>query len=525
MAAPQRSIEQLAWRALGAADAACNRLYGWRGNPLYQSGTIAVALLIVLLVTGLWLLLFYRIGSPYASVANITASPFTGNWVRGVHRYASDAALVATVVHLFRMFAQGRSWGPRTLAWVSGVVLLALIFVCGWTGYVMVWDVFGQALALEGARMLDTLPVLSEPVSRAFTGERPVANAFFFVNLFAHVALPLGLAVGLWLHVSRLARTALLPPRPLMWTVIGVLVAASLVRPIAMDLPASAFSLAATIQGDVFYAFWLPISQQLNGGLALGLGFLAFVLLALVPLAMRRGPERPPPSQVDQEICVGCEQCAADCPYEAITMVPRTDPLLLVRSETVAEVDPAKCVSCGICAGSCAPMGVGPPGRSGRNQVAEVREFLRAPARHAGELVVICCDRAAPGLASDVAAAGGVLRKVDCVGSLHTSVIELHVRAGSGGVLVLGCPPRDCWNREGPKWLSERVYHDREAELQARVDRRRVRIAYADVHDGPATRATIRAFAKELDLLDHPAADATLDIDAVCDPVPAEPAR
>ena len=114
---------------------------------------------------------------------------------------------------------------------------------------------------------------------------------------------------------------------------------------------------------------------------------------------------------------------------------------------------------------------------------------------------------------------------MDCVGSLHTSVIELHVRAGSGGVLVLGCPPRDCWNREGPKWLSERVYRDREAELQARVDRRRVRIAYADVHDGPATRAIIRAFAEELDLLDHPAADATLDIDAVCEPVPGEAAK
>ena len=66
MAAPQRSLERLAWRALSAADAACNRLYGWRGNPLYQSGTIVVALLAVLLVTGIWLLLFYRIGSPYA---------------------------------------------------------------------------------------------------------------------------------------------------------------------------------------------------------------------------------------------------------------------------------------------------------------------------------------------------------------------------------------------------------------------------------------------------------------------------
>jgi len=59
-------------RLLAAADAFVNRLYGSHLNPLYQSGTIAVALLLVLLVTGLWLVLFYRIGAPWDSVARIT---------------------------------------------------------------------------------------------------------------------------------------------------------------------------------------------------------------------------------------------------------------------------------------------------------------------------------------------------------------------------------------------------------------------------------------------------------------------
>ncbi|NIP14161.1 MAG: hypothetical protein GWN02_29880, partial [Gemmatimonadetes bacterium] len=118
------------------------------------SGTIVVGLLVVLLVTGLYLLLFYRIGAPYASVARITEQAWLGRWIRRLHRYASDAAVVAVVVHAFRMFAQGRSWGPRALAWVSGLVLLFVLFVCGWTGYVMVWDVQAQLLAVEGARFL-----------------------------------------------------------------------------------------------------------------------------------------------------------------------------------------------------------------------------------------------------------------------------------------------------------------------------------------------------------------------------------
>ena len=86
-------------------------------------------------------------------------------------------------------------------------------------------------------------------------------------------------------------------------------------------------------------------------------------------------------------------------------------------------------------------------------------------------------------------------------------------------MLVLACPPRDCWNREGPGWLTERMYHDREAELQARVDRHRVRIAHADAHDVRGAQAAIAAFAADLARLNAPEADATLDVDTACEPV------
>jgi ferredoxin len=516
MAAPLRPLERLAWRALARADAVCNRLYGRKGNPLYQSGTIAAALLGVLIVTGTWLLLFYKVSAPYQSVAGVTAARLTGNWVRGLHRYASDAALVATVVHLFRMFAQGRSWGPRALAWVTGAAMFGLMFVCGWTGYVMVWDEFGQVLAREGARILDTLPFFSEPVSRIFTGERPIPIAFFFVNLFAHVALPLGLALGLWLHVSRIARTTLLPPRPLLWTVVGALTAVALLRPIPMEPVANAFAFPAVVVSDLFYAFWLPASRALPGPVAFIGGFAVFGALAIVPAFTRRGAARPAPSKIDESICVGCRQCALDCPYEAIQMVPREGG---GRSLEVGRVDPALCVSCGICAGSCAPMGVGPAGRTGRDQLTRVREFLRRPERRPGEIVVVGCDRTAPALAVATAAESATFYPVDCAGSLHTSVVELLVRAGSGGVLVLACPPRDCWNREGPRWLHARMYLDREAELQARVDRHRVRVAHVDAHDVAGARAFIAAFAADLSRLGLPDADDSLDVDTACDPV------
>jgi ferredoxin/coenzyme F420-reducing hydrogenase delta subunit len=504
---------------LAAADALANRIYGSRFNPLYQSGTIAVVLLLVLLATGLWLLLFYRIGSPWDSVAQITRAPLTGNWVRGVHRYASDAALVATLVHALRIFVQRRAGGPRALAWVTGIVLLGLLLVCGVSGFVLVWDSFGRALAVEGARILDALPILSEPVSRAFLGERPVPGIFFFLTLFAHVALPLGMALALWLHVSRLARPVLLPPKRLTWAVVALTVVAAVAVPLGMDAEGSAFSMPREMTFDWFYGWWLPLTAPLPAGTVWLAGLLVAVPLLLVPRWTRPAPGERPPSFVDEEICVGCRQCAWDCPYDAITMLPRSDG----RADVVARVDPDRCVSCGICAGSCPPMGVGPPGRTGRNQLELLREFLAHPSRQPGELVAIACRHGAGAVGPVLEHERATLYPVDCAGNLHTSVIELLVRSGVGGVLVLACRPRDCRNREGPRWLAARVNEGREAELQPRVDRRRVALATASMGEPNVVAAAVRALRATVLELDRPSPEARPEPDLTCEPAPPLP--
>jgi ferredoxin/coenzyme F420-reducing hydrogenase delta subunit len=426
--------------------------------------------------------------------------------------------VIATAVHAFRMFAQGRSWGARALAWVTGCLLLLLILLCGWTGYVLVWDTFGQYLAQEGARMLDALPMLSEPMSRAFTGEEPLPMAFFFLNLFAHIGIPLAMGVVFWLHVKRLARPRLLPSPPLMWTVIGALTVTAAVYPLTMAPIANPLRLPVQVPVDLFFAFWIPLMQGLGGGTALLLVMALGVGLLAVPRLTARGDAAPSPSTVDEQICVGCNQCALDCPYGAIAMVEREDG----RSLLVARVDPALCVSCGICAGSCPPMGVGPPGRTGRDQMAQVREFSAAPARRAGEIVVIGCVHGAGAFASDIEAAGGAAYPIDCAGNLHTSVIELLLRGGAGGVLMLACPPRDCWNREGGRWLVERVYHDREAELQPRVNRARVKIVNVSCGDRAHALETLRTFAAEVRALDGPAVEQEPEMETECEPALAE---
>ncbi len=518
-----RTLERLAQRTLRAADAAVNRLYGWRYNVLHQTGTFVVALLVLLIVTGLYLLIFYRVGEPWGSVARLQDDVLLGRWIRALHRFASDAIVIATVLHAWRLFAQARSWGRRALAWTSGVVLFAMLFVSGWTGYVLVWDSFGAELAFSGARMFDALPVLSEPVRRIFAGDQAIPSAFFFINLFLHIALPLGVGAGLWIHLSHIARPTLFPPRVLMYTAGAALLVLSVLFPAPLAPEASLLSVGQRTPVDLFFAFWLPWANSLPPWLAWVGAILTFGFAVSIPLLTRRPrTEEWAPSVVDEQYCTGCNQCPQDCPWEAITMIPREGQRGL-QSALVARVDPSRCVSCGICAGSCAPMGVGPAERTGRDQIIQLRALHASPEPRVWRPVAICCEHAAPEHQEALRQHNAEVRLVPCAGNLHTSVIELSLRAGTPGVMVFTCPPRDCRGREGPKWLHERLYNDREAELQARVDRTRVATAVMAPGLLAETLAEWTAFTARLDAHGHWSAGNLDDpLGAICEPVPME---
>ncbi len=264
---------------------------------------------------------------------------------------------------------------------------------------------------------------------------------------------------------------------------------------------------------DVFYNFWLPFSQAIPAG-AVWITMLAgFAVAVAVPWITRpTAADITPPSWVNPRFCTGCEQCYHDCPYEAISMVRREDG----REGIVGVVDPAKCVSCGICSGSCAPMGVGPEGRTGRDQLTDVKAFIERVSPGRDDVVIVGCSNAAVREREDID--GAPILPVSCVGSLHTSVVEYLVRAGAGGVMIAACPPRDCWNREGVTWLEERLYNQREAELKDRVDRRRLRVVYASEYERAELKKAVALFRVQVGSLDRALSEQTIRIDTTCDP-------
>jgi ferredoxin len=500
-------------RVVRPVDGLFNRVYGSSLNPLYKSGALAVTFLLLTLLTGIYLFILYKVADPYGSVAALDAT-WLGSLMRSVHRYSADLAVVAVALHALKMLLSGRTWGPRALAWVTGIALLGVLLLCGWTGLVMAWDVQGQLVAVEGARLLDLLPIFSEPITRSFTHPGSVGRGFFFMNLFLHVALPLGLAGLFWLHSSRVARPPVLPPRAINRYAIGAVLVLSLLVPVPLPPRADLLAVPVDVPLDVFYAFWLPVARQLPAA-----GHLIFwVALAAVSLSLpwwwrprRRDFER---STVDESHCAGCTQCYLDCPYEAILMVTRDVPSEL--SVYVARVDPALCVACGICSGSCAPMGVGPAGRTGRDQLAIAEAFLAAHEPDESVVLVLGCGYG-PGAAATPLDGPSVLSYAGgCAGSTHTSVVELFLRWGVAGVYLLTCPERDCTFREGPHWLHERIYNDREAELKNRVDKRRVRIGRFAASEAAAARRAIADFRDEMLALGDIVPERDARIEAEC---------
>lgn len=496
-----------------------NRIYGSRYNPLLQSGTLAIFFLGLLVVTGLYLLIFYKIGTPYESVAALEAQWWGGRWIRGVHSYAGDAMLIAVGFHALRMVAKGRTWGPRALAWITGVLAVGVMAASAWTGLVLVWDIQGQLVAVEGAKLLDVLPIFSEPIQRNFTDPAGVARGFFFLNLILHMVIPFLLVVTLVFHTQRVARPVLLPPRPVAVWAAAALLGLTFAWPLDMLPAADPFRVLGRVPVDWFYGLWLLVSRNAPPVVTLvtmaGVG----LVLVSVPYWWRpAGRAAAAPSYIDPQLCTGCTQCYQDCPYEAISMVP--PPPNRHDVESVGRINPALCVSCGICAGSCAPALVGPPGRNGRELLTAAKGFVGQPDFLPGAVVVMACAQGLGPWVERGAPEGFHPYPVHCSGAMHTSVVEYLLRRGAAGVYLLSCPGRDCIYREGPKWAHERLYNDREAELQPRVDKRRVRLGLFGRDERREALADMMAFRAAMAALDLPPPEGSeIQVGAECEVV------
>lgn len=425
-----------------------------RLNPLPHAGTISVFLLGVVTVTGLYITLFFEFGhdASYAAVAAMEEHPIQ-RFVRALHRYASAAMVLTTVVHSWRIFAGGRFTGRlRRWRWATGFAALLLVWLAGVTGYWLIWDVRAQALSEATARVLGPLGIGSGTIVRSVleTGDVGVGGSgsgFLLVLWFAHVLLTVAIGWFVWRHLRR-SRLPWLPPRHWMGLLGGALVVVSLALPVGMLPAADAEALTADMPLDPFVLFLLPpLLSEWAPLFALGLVAVAGLTAVLPRLLTRRDAA---PVAVDAEACTGCELCAVDCPYDAIAMTPTPGDRLL------AVVDDERCVSCGICLGSCVFGALELPG------VASTPSALALPGALGGP-VVVACDRhgrpldSAPGGPHD----GATVVTVGCAGTVGAAFVKELTAAGATSVQLVGCAPSECRYGIGNTLAAERVSGER----------------------------------------------------------------
>jgi ferredoxin len=353
----------LVWgdRLLGRIDGWTQRFLPPEENPLAQTGRATNFALILAVISGISMLVWYSPSTQfaYSSMEAITGRTL-GGWVRSMHRYSSDMAMLLMAIHALRMLFARKFTGPRWLPWLTGVFLLAVVWFIGWTGFWLVWDQPGQQVAVNSMLFMDSLPIFGEPMSRLFVADRLVPSLLFFVVFFLHMLLPLLIAVGLVLHLVRLNRVKLLPGRRLALALVAGLSLAAILLPAPLDQKARMDVKAEAFTVDAWYLTPLALTLRFGqGGLWLGMG--ATAAFAAVPWLLGKRTRRqrcdreetpvsPWQTVVRQARCHACNQCVEDCPYDAVKMLPRTDGKKL---DARAWVDPNRCVGCGVCVGSC----------------------------------------------------------------------------------------------------------------------------------------------------------------------------
>ena len=243
-----------------------NRVFSPRFNPLYYLGAISFFFLWLVLVSGIYLLFYYRINvdEAYKSLEYITNEQwYLGGIMRSIHRYSSDGLMLAMLLHLVKEFLNDRYHNWRWVAWVTGVVLIVTFWAAGVTGYWMVWDQRAQVIASTTTKFADFLPIFGEPLQRAFLSNGAVSNLLFIGVIFIHLSIPTLLLAAAWLHVLRISRPVINPPAALNWAIGILLFIMCLAAPAASKMPADLSVAKASFGIDWFYLPIYPLMYAL----------------------------------------------------------------------------------------------------------------------------------------------------------------------------------------------------------------------------------------------------------------------
>ena len=179
-------------------------------------GFVAIVAFVIQAVTGFSLLLYYTPHPDHAfeSVQHVIMNNTPYGWLfRMMHVVGSNLIVVLVFLHMLSVFFMGSYKKPRELTWMTGGLMLFVIFVFVLSGHLLPWNQLGYWATTIVTNMLTTLPSLGDGIATLLRGGDYVSGATLRRFFALHgVFLPAFFVLIGVLHVFLIKRTGMFTP-------------------------------------------------------------------------------------------------------------------------------------------------------------------------------------------------------------------------------------------------------------------------------------------------------------------------
>ena len=171
-------------------------------NFWYIFGSLAMLVLVIQIVTGIFLVMHYKPDAALAfgSVEYIMRDVPWGWLIRYMHSTGASAFFVVVYLHMFRGLLYGSYRKPRELVWLFGCAIFLCLMAEAFMGYLLPWGQMSYWGAQVIVNLFAAVPFVGPDLALLIRGDYVVGDAtlnrFFSFHVIAVPLVLLGLVVA-----------------------------------------------------------------------------------------------------------------------------------------------------------------------------------------------------------------------------------------------------------------------------------------------------------------------------------------
>src|SRR6187200_365177 len=171
-------------------------------NFWYFFGSLALLVLVIQIVTGIFLVMHYKPDAAlaFASVEYIMRDVPGGWLIRYMHSTGASAFFVVVYLHMYRGLIYGSYRKPRELVWVFGCAIFLCLMAEAFMGYLLPWGQMSYWGAQVIVNLFSAVPFVGPDLSLLIRGDYVVGDAtlnrFFSFHVIAVPLVLLGLVAA-----------------------------------------------------------------------------------------------------------------------------------------------------------------------------------------------------------------------------------------------------------------------------------------------------------------------------------------